>query len=181
MEKIINFFINYLPKWTAAQFAVFGLICIVLYVLAIVVSKKKNYNVFKVTLAFVLAVYLILVYSSAVFSRDVIDTADEGGVLMPFWGYKLPMKFFPKQIIKQIIMNILMLMPIGMVFSIVINKKSFAVTVMSAFLCSLSIELLQLLMHRGYFEFDDLMHNTLGAALGWLIVFLLTKLRSKKV
>ena len=181
MEKIISCFINYLPKWTAAQFVLFGLVCIAFYVLLIVVSKKKNYNAFKVTLVFLLAVYLILVYSSAVFSRDIVNTSSEGRVLLPFWSYKLPMKFYPKQMAKEIIMNVLMLMPIGMVFNIILTKKSFALTVMSGFLCSLSIELLQLLMHRGFFEFDDLMHNTLGTAIGWLLMFSVTKIRSKKV
>lgn len=37
------------------------------------------------------------------------------------------------------------------------------------FLCSLLVETLQLVLRRGVFELDDLLHNTLGAALGALL------------
>ncbi|MBQ4057569.1 MAG: VanZ family protein [Lachnospiraceae bacterium] len=36
-----------------------------------------------------------------------------------------------------------------------------------AFSISLSIELIQLAMHLGLFELDDLFHNSLGCALGY--------------
>jgi glycopeptide antibiotics resistance protein len=35
------------------------------------------------------------------------------------------------------------------------------------FLTSLSIELLQLVLKRGLFEFDDMFHNTLGVIIGY--------------
>ena len=39
--------------------------------------------------------------------------------------------------------------------------------------CSVLIEVLQLLSRRGLFGFDDIIHNTLGAAIGlglWVVV-----------
>ncbi|MBR4027500.1 MAG: VanZ family protein [Lachnospiraceae bacterium] len=40
---------------------------------------------------------------------------------------------------------------------------------MLSFVTSLTIEVLQLFMKKGLFEFDDIFHNTLGGVLGYVI------------
>ncbi|MBQ7655236.1 MAG: VanZ family protein [Clostridia bacterium] len=49
-----------------------------------------------------------------------------------------------------------------------------------AFLLSLAIECLQLLLHLGYFQLSDLFHNTLGGFLGGLIAWTYARLKKGK-
>jgi glycopeptide antibiotics resistance protein len=69
-----------------------------------------------------------------------------------------------------------MLLPIGVLLPIVLEpvwkagrKHIFGRVVLAGFFTSLSIELLQLVMKRGLFEFDDMFHNTLGVVIGYWI------------
>ena len=55
---------------------------------------------------------------------------------------------------------------------IVVKKKSMTVwwkIILFGFLSSLLIESCQFMFHRGVFELDDLLKNTKGTAVGWLI------------
>ena len=55
---------------------------------------------------------------------------------------------------------------------IVVKKKSMTVwwkIILFGFLSSLLIESCQFMFHRGVFELDDLLKNTMGTAVGWLI------------
>ena len=83
--------------------------------------------------------------------------------LIPFWSYSHPQHY------KQILLNIIMFIPVGLLGA---TWK----TVGLAAIYSTMIELSQLISYRGLFEFDDIIHNTLGAALGVLLALLLAHL-----
>ena len=42
------------------------------------------------------------------------------------------------------------------------------------------IELVQLMSRRGLFEFDDIIHNTIGTAIGFGLIVLIQKLIGKQ-
>ena len=74
------------------------------------------------------------------------------------------------------VLNLLLFVPMGYLAPqvlIVGGKKKAAGTwwklALSGFLVSLLIETGQLIFHRGVFELDDLVKNTLGTIMGWLI------------
>lgn len=46
-------------------------------------------------------------------------------------------------------------------------------TTLLGFLLSLSIEVIQMLSQHGVFEIDDLLKNTMGAAIGWYVYYLI--------
>lgn len=62
-----------------------------------------------------------------------------------------------------IIMNILAFMPIGYLF----KKKTLKVSVLSAIVICLAIELLQYIFKVGIFDVDDIVFNVIGIILGW--------------
>ncbi len=71
--------------------------------------------------------------------------------------------------------NILMFMPLGFLLPMVSNQKQrVAPVVFSGFLCSLSIELMQLFLGRGT-DIDDVILNTFGGFLGFLIFVMVSK------
>jgi glycopeptide antibiotics resistance protein len=45
-------------------------------------------------------------------------------------------------------------------------KHKWIVAIVCGSLLSSSIEVIQLISHRGLFEFDDIIHNTLGTVIG---------------
>ena len=62
--------------------------------------------------------------------------------------------------------NVLLFIPIGVLFPICFSNKLFSVLI-SGGLLTVSIETLQLLFSRGYFEVDDLVSNLAGAIIGF--------------
>ncbi len=111
-----------------------------------------------------MAAYLILVLSSTVLSRTTTEHYYE---LMPFWSY---IEIYKGQrfLLYENILNVLMLMPVGILLAIGfdIRKKHVVVT---GVMISLTIEVLQLLTKRGLFEFDDILHNSIGCLIGYVV------------
>jgi len=72
----------------------------------------------------------------------------------------------------QIILNILLFIPFGFTLSTYLNchksnRPLFLSVLLTAFLLSASVEVLQYLTSRGFTEVDDVINNTLGAVIGW--------------
>lgn len=74
-----------------------------------------------------------------------------------FWSYKV----WDVQK-RQIFANILMFIPLGLVAGNLWKWKG----ILAGLVVSVSAELLQLLTERGLYEFDDILHNTLGTTIG---------------
>ncbi len=72
----------------------------------------------------------------------------------------------------QVLRNILLFIPVGILAGKWVGKRGiwFGIGLSSA------IEIVQLISHRGLFELDDIIHNTLGTILGYLILLVLHRL-----
>jgi len=89
----------------------------------------------------------------------------------PFWSWSVP------QLREQIIMNIVGFIPLGVIGASLWKWK---IIPLAAGL-SLTVELIQLVTKTGLFETDDVIHNTLGAAIGCgLFILITTLIRRKK-
>ena len=70
--------------------------------------------------------------------------------------------------------NVIGFMPFGFLLPVMAARmRHFRVTVPLGFLLSLSVEVIQLFTRVGSFDVDDLMLNTLGVVLGYLLFILL--------
>jgi VanZ family protein len=116
-----------------------------------------------------LAAYAFYVFSLAVLSRS--STPESRLMLRLFWSYAA----WPNGW-EQIVANIAVFVPLGFLLGLLIGWKG----VLAGAGFSALIELLQLLLHRGVFEFDDLVHNTLGALIGVALAVLLQRLCKKR-
>ena len=77
--------------------------------------------------------------------------------------------------------NVVAFMPFGALIRWVVNQKTrWYQAVGYTFLFSLSVELLQLVARVGVFDVDDLILNTLGAAIGYLLFVVCNYLRRKR-
>ena len=59
-------------------------------------------------------------------------------------------------------------------------KRKLAITVITACLLSGTVEFLQLICRLGFAEFDDVFDNTMGAAIGAVVVLILGKIKRRK-
>ena len=75
-----------------------------------------------------------------------------------------------EEILFDISANIIMFIPLGFFLPICFRKAdNIKKIALIGFLVSLSIEIIQLITTLGFFEIDDMFHNTLGTMLGALI------------
>lgn len=87
-----------------------------------------------------------------------------------FWTYRA-IAAGETTLIGELIPNILVFVPAGFLGAALLRRRRWIVPV-AGMVFSATVETLQLLFRRGYFELDDIFHNTLGVCLG-LPVFLL--------
>ena len=109
--------------------------------------------------------------------------------LVPFWSYWVMLRgvfhalcqcdwqgviqevqFISYPAWSSLVLNILLFVPLGMLTPVV--KESFGSVkkiFLSGFLFSLSIEVTQILTKRGWFDVDDVINNTLGAVIGFIL------------
>lgn len=118
--------------------------------------------------------YYFLVICSTVISRPVKGT--HLTKFMPFWNYMdiWNKKDYPNDLI-EVILNIVMFVPIGLLPSCGIRKMKWWHIAIVGCCLSIIIEGLQLINSRGLCETDDVIHNTLGAMIGYALFVLLRK------
>ena len=124
------------------------------------------------TVAALLITYVFLVMSVTVLSRDQL--AVKTLIYSPFWKYREILRGSEKtySLATEILLNILMLVPVGFLLPMLVKKYA----LLYGFLCCFCIECFQLVTRRGFFEVDDLLHNSLGVVIGYLLYLLLSKL-----
>ncbi len=115
-----------------------------------------------------LAGYVFFIFSLAVLARS--ETPEAEYMLRPFWSY-----LEGEEQGLQILANVLIFVPLGYLLALLVGWR--AVPAGAGF--SVLIELLQLLTHRGMFEFDDMIHNSLGTFLGAALAVLILRRRGQ--
>lgn len=120
--------------------------------------------------------YMTLVLFSTVLTRPVSLVYQYE--LQPFWSY-YAIHGGDLSLFVEDFLNLLMLIPIGLLLPIWSGFRGIE-TILSGFICSMIIELGQLILKRGLFEFDDLFHNTLGCAVGYGIFAIIKMIRDSR-
>ena len=82
---------------------------------------------------------------------------------------------------KDVLVNMCFFMPLGVYCFELIKKHKFIKGLGIAILLTLLLEIVQLLTTVGYFTFNDLVSNTLGYIIGYLLYFLMNKFLNRKV
>ena len=118
----------------------------------------------------ILAAYAVLVLAGTVLIR-ASGTVPQYQLQL-FWSYT---QWDIQQ--SQVLANICMFIPIGFLAGKEFGRKG----ILLAAGFSLLIETIQLLTCRGLFEFDDIIHNTAGAVIGYGCFALAERLLRKNV
>lgn len=141
------------------------------------VAAYRLYKSGKFTRSAVVALPFLVSYLYFVLSITILDRTpgeDYTYELELFWSYKEALAG-TRQLFMENFWNVALFAPAGLALAILMEKRLWAVVPMAA-LFSAAIEITQLVTKCGLFEFDDIFHNTLGAALGMLLFRLRTEL-----
>lgn len=140
-------------------------------------NVKQNWIDWKKTIVgFFFITYVVMVLFIALFSRE--PGSRDMLSLVPFSTFGTT-----AQSHAYVIENIMMFIPFGCLLPVISERmKSPKYCLLMAFVSSLSIEVTQVITKMGYGQVDDVMTNVLGAAVGFLVFWLLEKVRilSKK-
>lgn len=187
MEEKAWLFVNYVLKEQLSNYAellykdipidVFeGLLSVLcIGVLAFIFFDKRCW---RIMIGLILVEYIFLIYCSTVIFR--IYSEERGFNLSPFWSYEA-IHNGNEVLILQNIMNVMAFIPIGILFCLWFTKGKWWKVMGLGCLISISIEVLQFILKRGFSELDDVMHNTLGCIIGYGIVQLVIMVYSAVV
>jgi len=111
--------------------------------------------------------YVVLIYCATVFFREYSESV--GYDFTPFWSYKAIING-NDDLLADNIMNLVVFVPVGLLLNCVSRRMKWWMVLLIGFVISVSIETLQYFFHKGFSEFDDVFHNTLGCAIGIMMV-----------
>lgn len=141
----------------------------------------KRLKVSKAALWSIFLIYIIVVLGATLGTRS---SSYVGNInLNLFSSYIEACNSFSKVEWRNIILNILMFVPLGILLPLISRQcLKFWVTYLLGFLSTIFLELIQLATGRGIFELDDIFNNTLGCVIGYGIImfFILTFTDRKK-
>ncbi len=134
---------------------------------------------------------LLIAYCMAVFYYTILGREAQGEAkcdLVPFSSWRtlmsVPYYGHGEYILKEIIVNMLMLFPLCIATFVIPQNLRFKlpdyiICILFGGSFSVVIEVFQYVTHTGLCETDDVIHNTLGIILGCLFVKLLQNIRCK--
>ncbi len=131
-------------------------------------SKKGKELKWHYTGVLCLVVYVFIVLCNTVIFRSKGNTSRV--VLIPFWSYLEAVKESRSFFLIENLLNIVLFVPVGLFLKMSFRNMRFVPIMICGLLLSIAIETSQLLLQRGWFEVDDMMHNTLGTILGYLTI-----------
>ena len=113
--------------------------------------------------------WLVVVLVATLMDRTP-DAVRMPPIWQPFHSYRLAFSGAEPELFRSNLMNVILFYPLGLVGTALLPRKKEGLWLVAAlFLCSVGIELLQYGLALGQAETDDVLHNTLGAALGvWI-------------
>ncbi len=118
---------------------------------------------------------LILVGSTILFRGEGVET---GLSFFPFWSYRAIFEG-KDQLVLENILNVVVFVPIGILSGYLIGKHNVTKSLLLCLSVSVAIEFGQLVLKRGFAEFDDIIHNSLGGIIGYYITIVLLWLNNK--
>ena len=156
--------------WSMKEILIALMILVVTIISVLFLYRKKIKASQAITIP-VLIAFLLIVLGSTVFGRMPGVRRYE---LLPLWSYGAIIRGNPG-ILQEVLLNCVLLFPVGMLLPLIFSRplKWYQGLLFGA-IVSGCIELLQLITCRGLFEFDDIIHNSLGCMVGcgissWII------------
>ena len=158
--------------WSVQEAFVVFFILVAVSVISGCLWKKGRIKKSQAAAAVILVFFLLLVVTTTVFGRNPGNRRYE---LRLFWSYG---EIFSgnTSILEEVLLNYILLLPGGVLLPIMCGKVfHWYHGLIFGFLISSGIETLQLITCRGLFEFDDIIHNSIGCMAGCVLCSMILK------
>ena len=140
---------------------------IALFLLAIVVLvffwRRKGS---RWTATFLLVEYLVWIVFMVLIFRHTMP--ERRAILTPFWSHDPSLEGYG-HLHPQVILNVLVFIPVGVLLGCASDRMKWWKVLLFGASFSILIEVLQYITRRGFAEFDDVFHNTLGCLIGFAL------------
>ena len=143
--------------WTLALAAVLAAICIW-------ACRRGKLSFTQAAAWPCLGAWCALVLTSTVLARAAMKKAIYK--LTPFWSYTA-IASGKRNLLAEVVLNVVLFLPVGFLLPVIWEKARLRHAILVGAAFSALIEISQLLTRCGWFEFDDMIHNTLGTAIGY--------------
>lgn len=151
-------------KWSSFEIIFFATLFIMIGTILFFLWRKKKIILSQMISGLLLTVYLGVVFASTVFTR----TPD--GIwhyeLIPLWSWR-EVLIGNTYMLTEIVLNVILFIPIGILIPVVLHRRiRWWQGLLLGVLLSAVIEVSQLVLCRGLFEWDDMIHNGIGCMVG---------------
>lgn len=167
--NIFRILINQNPVWGVSGFSCFFILLtvVIIYEHYMYINTKVSFK--QMIAKILLFIYLWTVLESTVFTR--VPQAHPQYELQVFWSWKAIFHYHDRELLKENILNCMLLMPYGCMISVAVGKRiSWKKGLLIGMATSAVIEVLQLITCRGLFEIDDIIHNGVGCMIGVILI-----------
>lgn len=159
------------------DFVLFSLLGIIFVTMIVLIRRLlgKETEPSDILTGIMLAVYMSIILQLTLVCRA--DNSRIGIELNIFHGLMGPDNDFHWLMLAYVILNCMLFIPYGFIWSLFsfVNSRRMLIQVtlvtLISFVTSLIIETAQLLTGRGYYEIQDLVFNTLGGIIGWIVFY----------
>lgn len=166
--NIYQIFIKHNRAWSERERIAFGLVGVIELILLARFLHNRKIKMTQAVAVIAFTGFLGIVLASTVFTREVEVQQYK---LIPLWSWKEVIVHNDMKLLQEILLNYILLMPVGGLLPFMRGEK---VKARSAFMIgfgiSAVIEVSQLIFRRGVFEWDDMIHNSLGCMIGCIVV-----------
>lgn len=170
--SLVKFIMHQIYRMPFRELGTLSLAGTAIFVLFYCITRKRCWQ--RPALVVLSFAYALLIVCGTLLGRE--ESAVSHGVsLIPFVSY---IKYARGQteMLRESIMNIVFFYPLGLLFGVLTSaKKERRKAIIAAFLLSVTVETCQGCFNLGYAEVDDVIHNTLGAGLGVLVIYVTEK------
>lgn len=167
INKIYEILLTHNRPLTLRELIFFIIILSAVSLIFYILLKKNKLKKFQIMTGELLLFFIFVVLSSTVLTR--MPDKERLYKLVPFWSWKEVIRGDMK-LLEENLLNVILLFPFGFLLPFAFYRKiSWYKALLAGLIFSFFIEISQLILCRGTFEWDDMIHNSLGAMIGCII------------
>ena len=167
ISKVYEILLTHNRPLTLRELIFFIIILSVANLIFYMLLKKNKIKKFQIIIGELLLLFIFVVLSSTVLTR--LPGKERLYKLVPFWSWKEVIRG-NIEYLEENLLNLILLFPFGFLLPFAFYRKiSWYKALFAGVIFSFFIEISQLILCRGLFECDDIIHNSLGAMIGCII------------
>ncbi|RHV89441.1 VanZ family protein [Lachnospiraceae bacterium OF09-33XD] len=162
---LYQIFITHNRKWSSVEIFCFIIVFLTTAFIVGYLHHRKHFVYSQAVAVLLTVAFLAVVFESTVFGRNPLP--ERQYELHLFWSWNEVFFKGSNKMLEENLLNCLLLVPFGALLPAIFHKRiGWKRSFLYGFLISLTIELCQLVLRRGLFEWDDMIHNAFGCMLG---------------